>query len=60
MTDDQAKIGYSERADKEDAASNASQMTEGVGGLPDLDDDERATVGDVDGDNVELDEEAPH
>jgi hypothetical protein len=27
-------------------------FSEGVGGMPDLDDDERATVGDVDGDNV--------
>lgn len=32
-------------------------FSEGVGGLPELDEDERATIGDVDGDNVEADEE---
>jgi hypothetical protein len=32
-------------------------LSEGVGGVPDIDDDERATVGDVDGDNIEDGEE---
>ena len=32
--------------------SDSSEMTEGVGGMADLEEDERATVGDVDGDNV--------
>jgi hypothetical protein len=32
-------------------------FSEGVGGLPDLEDEQRATVGDVDGDNVEDDED---
>lgn len=34
---------------------DASVMTEGVGGMPDLEPEERATVSDVDGDNVEED-----
>jgi hypothetical protein len=33
-------------------ATDSSEMTEGVGGVADIPDDERATVGDVDGDNV--------
>ncbi len=36
-------------------ATDASLMTEGVGGVPDIDDETRATVSDVDGDNVEPD-----
>ena len=61
MTDDQTRIGYDERTEKEDAANDASVMTEGVGGLPDVDDDNRATVGDVDGDNVKDDDDkAPY
>jgi hypothetical protein len=43
--------GDHEITDGEDTA-DASVMTEGVGGMPDLDPEERATVSDVDGDNV--------
>jgi hypothetical protein len=49
--DDDGPTG-SERPD-----TDATLMTEGVGGMPGLDEDERATVSDVDGDNV--DEERP-
>jgi hypothetical protein len=38
-------------------ATDSSEMTEGVGGTPDIDEDERATVGDVDGDNIQDGEE---
>lgn len=34
-------------------------MTEGVGGMPDLEPEERATVTDVDGDNVETERPKP-
>ena len=34
-------------------------MTEGVGGMPDLEPEERATVSDVDGDNVDEDRPTP-
>ena len=37
------------------AAIDDASMTEGVGGLPEVDDENRATVSDVDGDNVEPD-----
>jgi hypothetical protein len=40
-----------EITDGEDTA-DPSVMTEGVGGMPDLEPEERATVSDVDGDNV--------
>lgn len=50
MTDEQA--GDS----NEELPSDSSEMTEGVGGMADLEEDERATVGDVDGDNVRDDE----
>jgi hypothetical protein len=43
----------------EDVASDSSALTEGVGGVPDLDPEERATVSDVDGDNVETDRPNP-
>ena len=42
---------------EERPATDSSEMTEGVGGVPDIDDEERATVGDVDGDNVRDGEE---
>ena len=35
-----------------DGAADELMFSEGIGGVPDLDEDERATVGDVDGDNV--------
>ena len=38
------------------AATDSTEMTEGVGGVPDLDDDRRATVSDPDGDNVDAGE----
>ena len=46
MTDEQA--GNS----NDKLPSDSSEMTEGVGGVAGLEEDERATVGDVDGDNV--------
>ncbi len=42
-----------ERLTDEGGTADASVMTEGVGGMPDLEPEERATVSDVDGDNVE-------
>lgn len=46
MTDERA-------GDSSDELPTASsEMTEGVGGMAGLEEDERATVGDVDGDNV--------
>lgn len=41
------------------AAADASEMTEGVGGLPDLEEEERATISDIDGDNVETERPKP-
>ena len=35
------------------AATDSTEMTEGVGGVPGIDDDERAMVSDPDGDNVD-------
>lgn len=53
MTSDQAKIGFDEERElKERHASDSTEMSDGVGGNAGLEDDERATVGDVDGDNV--------
>lgn len=43
----------------EGGTADASVMTEGVGGMPDLEPEERATVSDVDGDNVEEDRPPP-
>ena len=54
MVQERANLDYGrddERADDR-IATDASEMTEGVGGVTELDEDERATVGDVDGDNV--------
>ena len=45
-----------ERLTDEGGTADASVMTEGVGGMPDLEPEERATVSDVDGDNVEEDD----
>ncbi|HUR16164.1 MAG TPA: hypothetical protein VMZ33_02655 [Candidatus Limnocylindrales bacterium] len=39
------------------ATIDETSMTEGVGGLPEVEDKTRATVSDVDGDNVEPDPE---
>ena len=41
----------------ERAAVDSGSFTEGVGGVPDIEDETRATVSDVDGDNVEPDPE---
>jgi len=38
---------------------DATEMSEGIGGVPDIDSDERATVSDVDGDNVETERPKP-
>ena len=46
MTDEQAHDS------NDQLPSDSSDMTEGVGGMAGLEEDERATVGDVDGDNV--------
>ncbi len=61
MVEERANLDYGRDDNSSDdaiggsygTASDASLMTEGVGGLPDVDDDERATVSDVDGDNVD-------
>ena len=37
-------------------ATDSSEMTEGVGGVPAVDADQRATVSDPDGDNVDAGE----
>ena len=42
-----------DRLTDEGGPADASVMTEGIGGMPDLEPEERATVSDVDGDNVE-------
>jgi len=52
------RYGHEEEAAEElgqDVPADASEMTEGVGGMPDLEPEERATVSDVDGDNVDGD-----
>ena len=41
----------------DEGTADASVMTEGIGGMADLEPDERATVSDVDGENVEPDSE---
>lgn len=43
----------------EELPADATEMTEGIGGMPDLEPTERATVSDVDGDNVETDRPKP-
>ena len=35
-----------------EGAAEDAIFSEGIGGVPDLDEEQRATVGDVDGDNV--------
>ena len=42
-----------------DSTADASLMTEGIGGMPDLKPEERATVSDVDEDNVETERPKP-
>ena len=39
-----------------EAADDEPILSEGVGGVPDLPEDQRATVGDADEDNVDTDE----
>ena len=46
MTDERA------RDSSDELPGDSTEMTEGVGGMAGLEEDERATVGDVDGDNV--------
>jgi hypothetical protein len=57
MAEERANLDYGRDDDgltgTDRPATDATLMTEGVGGMPDLDEDERATVSDVDGDNVE-------
>jgi hypothetical protein len=60
--DEQQPRAEDERDDQltgDGGAADASVMTEGVGGMPDLDPEERATVSDVDGDNVEENRPTP-
>jgi hypothetical protein len=59
MVQERANLDYGRDDDlgNDRTATDASEMTEGVGGITDLDEDERATVGDVDGDNVRDDKE---
>jgi hypothetical protein len=42
-----------------DSTADASLMTEGIGGMPDLKPEERATVSDVDEDNVKTERPKP-
>ena len=52
---DRPNIGYEpedEAADAQETTADASSMTEGIGGMADVDPKARATVSDVDGDNV--------
>lgn len=58
MADQRAKTRdeQEERLTDEGGTADASVMTEGVGGMPDLEPEERATVSDVDGDNVQEDD----
>ncbi len=58
MADQRPKVRdeQEERLTDEGGTADASVMTEGVGGMPDLEPEERATVSDVDGDNVEEDD----
>jgi hypothetical protein len=59
--DEQQPRAEDERDDQltgDGGAADAS-VTEGVGGMPDLDPEERATVSDVDGDNVEENRPSP-
>lgn len=58
MDDQRAKARDEDEArlTDEGGTADASVMTEGVGGMPDLEPEERATVSDVDGDNVEEDD----
>ena len=56
MAEQKPNIGFTEQEiEDEGGTPDASLMTEGVGGVPDVADEERATVSDVDGDNVEPD-----
>ena len=59
MDDERPNIGQGPDGKLTDGgvAPDASQMTEGVGGVRDVEPDERATVSDVDGDNVDPDSE---
>jgi hypothetical protein len=62
LTDDQqpdAADVPEEPTGEPDSTADASLMTEGVGGMPDLEPGERATVSDVDGDNVETERPKP-
>ena len=42
-----------------DSTADASLMTEGIGGMADLEPEERAAISDVDGDNVETERPKP-
>jgi hypothetical protein len=56
MVNQRANLDYGrddQFGDDDRVATDASIMSEGVGGGPDLDDDERAMVSDPDGDNVD-------
>jgi hypothetical protein len=56
MSDNERRnIGYGpedEEADEQETAADSSSMTEGIGGMADVEPEARATVSDVDGDNV--------
>ena len=56
MTDERDR---NEPTGEPDSTADASHMTEGVGGMPDLEPEERATVTDVDEDNVETERPKP-
>lgn len=59
MTRDTDHTDHNEPKGEPDSTADASHMTEGVGGMPDLEPEERATVTDVDEGNVETERPKP-
>lgn len=57
--DRDAGDGPDEPTGEPDSTADASLMTEGIGGMADLEPEERATISDVDGDNVETERPKP-
>lgn len=59
MSERRVENDHERYAGTERPAVDDSELSEGIGGVPDLDPDERATVSDVDGDNVETERPKP-
>ena len=59
MVENRSDLDYGRDDDttRDRLATDSTEMTEGVGGMSNLDTGERATVSDVDGDNVDEDRE---